>query len=94
MNAEGFGLVEGVTNTCRVDQPQRDSADGNGFTHQIPCSPWGRGDDGALALDQAVEEARLADVGSAYDGERQPLVHDLAECEGVGKLFQRRADFR
>ena len=54
--------------------------------------PRSGGHDGALALHQPVEQARLADVGTPYDGQRQPLVHNLAVGEAFGQAGQRLAD--
>ena len=50
------------------------------------------GNDGAFVFDQAIEQARLADVGTADDGQRQTFMHDFAVGEAGEQLLERRMD--
>ena len=73
--------IQSATHAGGIDQTQWNAADGDGLADQVArCARLG-GDDGALALDEAVEQARLAYVGPAHDGQRQSFVHHLAEGE-------------
>ena len=91
-NADAFGFVEGVANAGGVHQPHRNSTDGDGFADQVARGAGSGRDDGALVLDQAIEQARLADVGTADDGQRQAFVDDFAVGEAGQQLLERRAD--
>ena len=55
--ANGFGFVEGLPDSRRVDKLDWDATDGDGFADQVTCGARSRRDDGALAFDQAVEQA-------------------------------------
>ena len=90
--ADAFGFVEGAADSGGVHQLHRNSAERNGFGHEIARGAGRGGDDGALALDQAIEQARLADVGAADDGEGQALVDNFPVGERAGEFFERRAD--
>ena len=52
--------------------------------------PGDGGDDGAFVFDQAIEQARLADVGTADDGQRQPFMHHFSVGEAGEQLLERR----
>ena len=39
--------------------------------HQVARGAGDLGDDGAVLLEQAVEQAALADIGTADDGQRE-----------------------
>src|SRR5208282_4329781 len=54
---------------------------------QIARGAGRSGDDGAVALDEAVEERTFAGVGAANDGQRQSVMHNAAARKGS---FQRR----
>src|SRR5581483_623112 len=90
-NANTFGFVQGFANACGIDQPDRNAADGNGFAHQVAGSAGSGGNDGALAFDQAIEEAGFAHVRPADDRESQSFMHELAEGEAAGQLLERQA---
>ena len=87
-DADAFGFVQRAADAGGVHELDRNAADGDGFADQIAGGAGRGGDDGALALDQAVEQARFADVGAADDGERQAFVDDLAVGEGRGELLR------
>ena len=91
-DADALRLIERAANPGGVDQLDRNAADGDGFADQIASGAGRRGYDGALTLDQAVEQAGFADVWAADDGERQTFVDDLSVGEGGGKFFKRRSD--
>ena len=91
-HADAFGFVERVANSGGVHQMHRNSTDGDGLGDQVARGAGRGGDDGALVLDQPVEQARLADVGTADDGERQAFVHDFAVGEAGEQLVERRVN--
>ena len=59
---------QGAADAGGVHQFHRNSTDGDGFADQVARGAGLGGDDGAFAFDQAIEEARLAYVGTTYDG--------------------------
>ena len=76
----------GFANARRVVQLHRDAADGRGLAHQVARGAGDVGDDGAVLFQQAIEQAALADVGPADDGQREPLPHQAAIAEAGGEL--------
>src|SRR5581483_5994384 len=69
-----------------------DAAEGNGFGDQIARGAGNGGDNGAIAFDELIEEARLPYIRASDDGKREAFVHDLAKRETFLKLRERRAD--
>ena len=49
---------------------------------EIARGAGGSGDDGAVVLDEAVEERTFAGVGAANDGQRQSVMHNAAARKG------------
>ena len=88
-HADALGFVECVANAGGVHQAHRNSTDRDRLAHQVAGGAGRGGDDGALVLDQAIEQARLADVGPADDGQRQTFVHDLSVGEAGEQLLKR-----
>jgi len=66
--------------------------DGYGLADQVAGGAGRGGDDGAFPLDQAIEQARLADVRAADDGQRQAFVDNLAVGECASKFLERSAN--
>ncbi len=84
LDADAFGFVEWRGGCRRYPRGHRNSADGDGFADEVASGAGLRGDDGAFAFHQAIEEARLADVRAADNGERKAFVHELAVGEAGG----------
>ena len=78
LNANAFGFVRGRANSGGINQTYGNAGNGNGFAHQVARGSGRGGDDGALPLDQAVEETRFAYVRPAYDGQGQALMNNFA----------------
>ena len=87
-NADRFRFVERLTNARRIDELNRNATDGHGFAHQVPRSARSCRNDGTFALDQPIEQTRLADIRPADDGKRQSLMNDFSVGEAGGKLLQ------
>jgi hypothetical protein len=68
-HANALGFIERSANAGGVHQPHGNASDGDGLAHQIARGARRRGNDGAFAFRQAVEQARLADIGTPYDGQ-------------------------
>src|ERR1017187_5790913 len=77
-------VVPGVSVT--MARLHRDAADGGGLAHQIARGAGRFRHDGAVLLQQAVEQAALADIGASHDGQRQPLPHQAAILEAISQL--------
>jgi hypothetical protein len=99
-DAEGFRFVGGVAKACGINEFYWNAFDGDALCDGIAGGAGGGGDDGAIALDEAVEEGGFAGVGAAYDGEGEAVADDAAvgeglfECEegGLNRLYL-RGDF-
>ena len=64
-----FGLVAGFAQAGGVDEFHGDAVEGDAFGDRFAGGAGGGGDDGAVALDEAVEEGGFAGVGAADDGQ-------------------------
>ena len=95
-NAKLLGFVEratvAFTQTGGVDKFEGDAFDGDALGDEVARGAGGCGDDGAVALDEAVEERALAGVGAADDGEGQAVVHDAAAGKGGFERSERRGE--
>ena len=56
LNSNGLGLIESLANAGGIDEFDRNASDRDGFTDQIARRSGSGRDDGALALDQAIEQ--------------------------------------
>ncbi len=77
LDAERFDQPVALANAGRVDQLHGDAADGGNFGDHIARGAGDVGDDGAVLLEQAIEQAALADVGAADDGQREAGMDQL-----------------
>src|SRR6266702_2233966 len=89
-NANVFGFIESFADSGGIDEAHGDSAERYGFGYEVAGGSGKRGDDGALAFDELIEEAGFAYVGATDDGEGQSLVHYFAEGKAGGESTQRR----
>ena len=64
----GFGFVGGVAEAGRVGEFDGDAFEGDALGDEVARGAGSGGDDGAVALDEAIEERGFACVGAAYDG--------------------------
>ena len=60
-------------------------SNGGDFGNHVARGAGNVGDDGAVLFQQAVEQAALADVGPADDGQRQAVAHQPAVSEARGQ---------
>ena len=80
----------GLAQAGRVHQFQRNAIERDPLGDRVARGAGSCGHNGAVALDEPVEERALADVGPAHNGQRQPVVNDAAAREGCFKRGQRR----
>ncbi len=82
--ASGFVELAGVlgAEAGGVDDVYGDAVHGYPFYDQVAGGAGCGGDDSPVALDEAVEEGRLAGVGAAYDREGESVSHDASVGEG------------
>ncbi len=78
--------------TGGVDQLERNAVERDALGDEVARGAGSCGDDGAVALDEAIEERALAGVGPADDGERKAVVHDAAAGEGGFERGERRRE--
>ena len=71
-----------------VHQDHRDSLETNRFFQRVARGPWNRGDDGSRGAQQAIHQARFADVGSANDGCSDAVTIDQTLVGPGNELFQ------
>ena len=74
----------------RVQKLHRNPAERRRLRHHVARGSRDLGHDGAVLLQQPVEQAALADVRPADDGERESFVHQLAVGEAGGQRRDRR----
>ena len=65
-----------AAHACRIDERERHAADVDALGQQIARRPRNVGHDGARRAGEPVEQARLADIGTAHDRDRQPFADD------------------
>ena len=87
-NAELLGLFESLAQASRIYQLQGDSIERNSFSDQVAGGSRLRGNDGSLALDQAVEELTFSRIGAADDSHGEPVMNDSATGEGGFKRLE------
>ena len=75
----------------RVHELDRNAVDGRHFRNQVARGAGDLGDDGAILLQQPVEQAALADVRPPDDGQRDAGMHQLAVGEARDQRAERRS---
>ena len=75
-----------------VDEFDGNAAEGDALGDQVARGAGSGGDDGAVALDEAIEERAFAGVGAADDGEGEAVVHDAAAGKGGFERGERRGE--
>ncbi len=88
-DAERFDQVLTAPDARGVDELHRDAVNGRDFRDQIARGAGDVGDNGAILFEQAIEEAALADVGPAYDGQRDAGVDQPAVVESRNQSGER-----
>ena len=73
LDAQRFHQLRAFADAGGIEELHRNAADGGRFGDQVAGGAGDVGDDGAVLLQQAVEEAALADVRTADDGEREAV---------------------
>ena len=101
-DAQRFGLgVAGRAEAGSVDERDGDAFEGEAFCDQVARRAGGCGDDGAVALDEAVEERRFSRIGPADEREGEAVAHDASvgvtgskRCERGAEGFDAVSDLR
>lgn len=91
-NLLGFFQIStrGFAEAGGVDELEWNTGERDVLSDQIAGGAGGRSDDGAVALNEAIEERALADIGATDDGEGEAVVDDAA----TGKRGFERGQWR
>ncbi len=90
-DAEGFSFIAaGGSDAGGVDEGDGDAFDGEAFGDGVARGAGGGGDDGAVALDELVEERGFAGVGAADECEGEAVAHDASVGVAGGECDKRR----
>ncbi len=90
LHADALHRIVGGRQSGSVHEVQRHAANRRGFLNRIACSAGDGSDDRALAAQERVEQAGLAHIGSAQNGDMQPL----AQQAPAVRASQQRSDLR
>jgi hypothetical protein len=71
-----------VAKACGINEFYGDAFEGDALGDRVAGGAGGGCDDGAVALDEAIEEGGFAGVGAAYDGQGEAFADDTAIGEG------------
>src|SRR5664279_3245838 len=93
LDANAFSFIQRLANAGGIDEMHGNAAERDGLGDEVASGSGNRGDDGAIALDESIEEAGFPDVGTSDDGEGQALMYDLAKGEAFLEFAERFADF-
>ena len=93
LDAELLDFFEGVAEAGGVDEFEGDAVEGDALGDEVAGGARDGGDDGAVALDEAVEEGAFAGVGAADDGKGESVVDDAAASERCFEGGDRRNEF-
>jgi hypothetical protein len=85
VNAELFDELSGGANARGVGEADGDSGEFGGFRDEVTGGAGDGGDNGSVLLQEAVEEAAFAGVGTAYDGQRKTGADEVAIDETAGQ---------
>ena len=75
-----------------VDELDGNAADGDALGDEVARGAGSCGDNGAVALDEAIEERAFAGVGAADDGEGEAVVDNAAAGKGGFERGERRRE--
>src|SRR5207248_10527512 len=76
----------------RIDEAQGNASDAGAFAHKVSGGPRRGGNDGALLIQQPVEQARFAHVGPSHDREAQSLADDAAIFVALDQFLKLASD--
>ncbi len=92
-DAKLFDFFEGFAQAGGIDELEGNTVKRDALGDEIARSAGRRGDDGAIAFDEAVEERAFACIGTADDGQGQTIMHDTPTGVGCVKRGKRRREF-
>ena len=93
LDAELFDLFQGIAEARGVDELEGNAVKGDPLGDEVAGGAWDGCNDGAIALDEAVEEGAFAGVGAADDGDSESVVNNAASGEGGFEGGERRDEF-
>ena len=91
--ADALHFVACVAYAGGVDEAEGDAAEGFGGFDGVARGAADAADDGALFVEQGVEEGGLAGVGLSDDADGDAAFQGVAEAEGGGEACDFRVDF-
>src|SRR5438309_1585024 len=94
LNSNALGFVEGAANPGGVHELDWNSAKRNRFSHRVTGGPGSGGHDGALALNQPIEQTRFPDIRTTNDGESQSFMNDFSVSKRLSEFVERIANRR
>ena len=71
---------------------RRDAADIGGFGYEIAGGSGDGGHDGAFFIQEAIEQTRLAHIGTPHNRQRQPFPHDTPKVVTLDESSKVGAD--
>ena len=90
LDAQGLDQVAALADAGGVVEFDGDAADGSGLRDDVAGGAGDLGDDGAVVLEEAVEQAALADIGTADDGEGEAVADEAAVLKAGGETVDCR----
>ena len=93
LDAHALDGVVGLADAGGVDEAEGDALQHDGVFDDVAGGAVDVGDEGAVFLDEAVEQGRFAGVGLADDGGGDAVFDGVAEAERVGEALDDALDF-
>lgn len=93
LDAHALDGVVGLADAGGVDEAEGDALQHDGVFDDVAGGAMDVGDEGAVFLDEAVEQGRFAGVGLADDGGGDAVFDGVAEAERVGEALDDALDF-
>ena len=81
LNAEVFNRVVAVAQPCGIDDAEGGALDDKGLFDGVACGAGDVADDGAVVVQQGVEEGGFARIGTADNGDGDAALEGIAHVE-------------
>ena len=84
-DADFLNLVGGLSDAGCIDKTEGDAIDVDGVLDGVARGAMNVGHDGAIVLQEGIQQGRFTYIGLAYNGYRNALLQGLAHLETMSK---------